>query len=206
MIQASSEISPDLCLDFSNTVDWRTGPRPFDKIQSYASLVAWASKTGLLDPSTSKVLLNESASKPSKALATLNRARELREAIYRIFSSVSHRKSPQAGDLDLLNQSVSKALARLEISRGTNNQFSWKWKLKKNALGQMLSPIAKSAADLLVSDQLHLVKECANEEEGCSWLFIDTSKNHSRRWCSMSSCGNRSKVRSYYQRGKGLVK
>jgi predicted RNA-binding Zn ribbon-like protein len=53
--------------------------------------------------------------------------------------------------------------------------------------------LARSAADLLTSEQHAYVRQCASEE--CTWLFIDRSKNHSRRWCDMGDCGNREKAR-----------
>lgn len=207
-MQRTSKRAPiELCLNFSNTVDWRASQRPIEKLQNYSDLVRWSFEAGILDRSTSKILLRESARGPSKAQVALKSARKFREVIYRIYSAISHNCNPQAKDLELLNQSVSRALMRLEIVReGGANQFSWKWNIKKNAIDQMISPIAKSAADLLVSEKLRLVKECANEKEGCGWLFIDTSKNRSRRWCSMSSCGNRNKVRSYYEREKFRIK
>jgi predicted RNA-binding Zn ribbon-like protein len=64
----------------------------------------------------------------------------------------------------------------------------------------MLAPIVKSAADLLLSDMLDRVKQC--EGDPCGWLFLDTSRNRSRRWCSMEDCGNRAKARRFYQRKK----
>ena len=43
-----------------------------------------------------------------------------------------------------------------------------------------------------------LVRECGASD--CAWLFLDTSKNHHRRWCDMTRCGNRAKVRRFYAR------
>jgi predicted RNA-binding Zn ribbon-like protein len=55
--------------------------------------------------------------------------------------------------------------------------------------------VARSAAELLISPERACVRECASET--CTWLFVDTTKNHSRRWCDMNSCGNRYKVRKF---------
>jgi predicted RNA-binding Zn ribbon-like protein len=64
----------------------------------------------------------------------------------------------------------------------------------------MLWPIAKSAADLLASGQLGRVTECANEEEGCGWVFLDKTRSGTKKWCSSTGCGNRAKVRAWYER------
>ena len=52
----------------------------------------------------------------------------------------------------------------------------------------------------LTSEELDQVRECAGNT--CGWLFVDMSRNHSRHWCDMRDCGNRAKVRRYYQRRK----
>jgi predicted RNA-binding Zn ribbon-like protein len=58
--------------------------------------------------------------------------------------------------------------------------------------------VARAAADLLVSPERALVRECASGT--CSWLFVDRSRTHQRRWCSMKTCGNRAKARRFYTR------
>ena len=78
--------------------------------------------------------------------------------------------------------------------------FAWDWLNKEQALDRMLWVVARSAADLLVSGELDTVRVCAGED--CNWLFLDTSKNRSRRWCDMKSCGNRAKVRKHYKQKK----
>jgi predicted RNA-binding Zn ribbon-like protein len=77
--------------------------------------------------------------------------------------------------------------------------FEWGCNLDENALEATLWILALSAVDLLTSENLKLVGQCA-DEEGCGWLFVDTSKNHSRRWCDINDCGNRAKQRRYQQR------
>ena len=76
--------------------------------------------------------------------------------------------------------------------------FDWAWDGASDALDRMLWPIVWSAVELLKSDELAHVRECANDQ--CSWLFLDLSRNHSRRWCDMQSCGNLVKARRHYAR------
>ena len=80
----------------------------------------------------------------------------------------------------------------------TAEGFGWQWGEDPVALAQMLWPIARSAADLLTSPDLGRVRECARA--ACEWLFVDHSKNRSRRWCDMQECGNVEKVRRYRRR------
>jgi predicted RNA-binding Zn ribbon-like protein len=79
--------------------------------------------------------------------------------------------------------------------------FTWGWDKQSDALDRMLWPVARSAADLLTSDHLNRVHQCGGKD--CTWLFVDTSRNHSRQWCDMGDCGNRAKARRFYQRTRG---
>ena len=97
---------------------------------------------------------------------------------------------------------TDQALARLEVVP-TADTFNWSWAAGQDDLDYMLWPVVRTAADLLTSDDLLRVRECART--GCDWLFVDLSKNHSRRWCSMNMCGSRVKARRYYQRRKVMI-
>jgi predicted RNA-binding Zn ribbon-like protein len=78
--------------------------------------------------------------------------------------------------------------------------FTWTWHNEPGALDVMLWPVVQSAGELLTSAQIVQVRECAGDT--CSWLFLDTSKNHSRRWCDMKDCGNRAKAKRHYARSR----
>lgn len=80
--------------------------------------------------------------------------------------------------------------------------FAWKWVGEGSNLAAPFWPIAIAAAELLASRDLALVRECRSHT--CRWLFLDTSKNHSRRWCDMGTCGNRLKARRYYRKRSGF--
>ncbi len=126
----------------------------------------------------------------------LRRARELREAIFRVFSAIARESSPPTEATRRLNEALPQALARLRLVEDEPG-FRWDWE-EDDALDRVLWPVVRSAAELLTSDQLDRVRECAAED--CAWLFIDGSKNRSRRWCDMAVCGNRSKVRRFRER------
>ena len=76
--------------------------------------------------------------------------------------------------------------------------YTWVWDEGGRALDSMLWPVARSAADLLTSGELQAVRQCAGR--ACGWLFLDTSRNRTRRWCDMSVCGNRAKARRHHER------
>ena len=102
-------------------------------------------------------------------------------------------------DLSALNAALREASARLEVAPSAGG-FEWTWVLDEDELDRVLWPIVGSAANLLTSAELGRVRQCARR--GCDWLFVDLSKNQSRRWCSMELCGSRVKSRRYYRRRK----
>jgi len=126
----------------------------------------------------------------------MKEAYELREVIFRLFSAAAHKVEPQQEDLEVLNEHLARSFARSKV-HASGTKYSWAW-LNDESPDKMLWPIARSAAELLTSEDLLRVKECANEQDGCGWLFLDSTKNQKRRWCSMDSCGNRVKFRKYY--------
>ena len=188
-------VGGDLCLDFCNTMGGKRGGIPREYLNTCADFVSWCEQAGLLDQPEAKALLRKAARDPAGAASTLSRAVELREAIFRIFFALAENKSPRPADMDLLNSELAAALGRLRI-RPYKERFVWKWANEGAALDHSLGPIARSAANLLTRGELlDHVSHCGGDN--CGWLFVDSSKNHSRRWCDMRDCGNRAKVRRH---------
>jgi len=186
----------ELCLDFTDTVDWRTSDHARDTLDSYQALLDWSGKKGLLDRKQVDAL-GRAAAREDKA-SVLAEAVRLREAIYRIFSAIAHKKRAPPRDLEMLNEYLARSLSRMAVKEAGEG---YDWGLSCDTTpDMMLYQIAESAAMLLTSDDLARVRECANEEEGCGSLFLDCSKSQTRRWCSMESCGNRAKSRTFYDR------
>jgi predicted RNA-binding Zn ribbon-like protein len=190
-----------LCLDFANTADWHASRFPEEQLTSYAALVTWGRQAGQLAEPEAGALLQAAACRPEEAAATLARAIELREAIYRIFSAVAADDMPAADDLAFLNAALVEFLPRLRLAV-VGGGFVWAWSGPEEALDPMLWPVAWSAARLLTSSELDRVGAC--DGEGCGWLFWDTSRNRSRRWCDMQTCGNRAKARRHYRRSQSF--
>ncbi len=185
-------IGGDLSLNFANMVGNFDSEKPSEHIHSFADLAAWSEQAGIVSSDESGRLLNEAERNPKKAEVVLARAIALRESLYRIFFDVASDKKPKNKDLDILNQELSEAMrqARIFIKE---NDFVWDW--TEAGLDAMLLRVARTAAELLTSDKINRVRRCADEV--CGWLFLDTSKNRSRRWCAMGDCGNLNKSRRF---------
>lgn len=188
-----------LCLDFANTVEWHASDEPEEYLNTYPDLVAWAQSANLIDEGAAGQLLAEAASRPNDAGEALRYAVTLREAIYAVFAAIADNLPPQEADLETLNEALGRGLSHLRVTLD-GDVFRWEWDVRRDSLYQMLWPAARSAAELLTSDDLNRVGVCA-DEDGCGWLFYDTSKNHSRRWCG-TGCSNRAKARRFYARVK----
>jgi predicted RNA-binding Zn ribbon-like protein len=187
-----------LCLDFANTVDWHDSDRPQDRLGGYADLVRWGEAAGVVSARQAEKLQEMALSQPDEAALAFDQAVQLREAIYRLFSDFSARGIVNQGDLVLLNGALSESLAHLSVIL-TDDGFGWQWSENKNDLERIIWPVARSAGDLLTGGTLDRVSQCA-DDRGCGYLFVDTSRNRSRRWCSMESCGNRAKARRHYRK------
>src|SRR5262249_18526513 len=140
------------------------------------------------------------ASQPSDAAELLTRATELREAIFHVVLSAAEAKTPPQPDLSRLNAELATGLGRLSIGPSHDGKgFAWHWTDHNLKPEHLLGPMARSAAELLVRpDLVAKVHQC--QGDNCGWLFVDCSKNHSRRWCDMRDCGNRAKVRRHRNR------
>ncbi len=185
------------CLDFTNTLDWRGGDQPVEFLDSYQNLVAWSRHAGTISTKEASHLNQYSKKRLSKQTKVLNKAIKLREIIYRIFSSLSEGKPAPEQDLVAFNKFLSQTMRNSQIVRAKNG-YHWDSRGEMTKLGWILNPLIQSAADLLVSDELKRVKRCG--DPACGWLFLDTSRNKSRRWCNMSDCGNRAKAKRFYKK------
>jgi predicted RNA-binding Zn ribbon-like protein len=190
-------IAGNLCLDFVNTLDDRH-IKPKELLQSYIDLARFAEDTGLLQPNQVDRLYERSYADPERAQQALLRARELREAIHDVFWAIMNNRAVPPAALAKLNNFVQGAAGHMRLVP-VKGGFEWRF---DDLIGfdSVLWPIARSAADLLASDQLDYVRACSSK--ACEWFFLDTSKNHHRRWCDMTRCGNRAKVRRFYARQK----
>ena len=184
-------------VDFVNTVSDRSTGAPYDRLRTFADLVAWSLRVGVIDAAEAQRLGTEAAERPGDAASALDRARVLREVLYDLFEAKLDGRDPPQEALDALNAAVAEALGSRRLEAGAEG-YGWTWNDGPDRLDAMLRPLALSAADLLTSAEIARLKRCA--QDSCRWVFLDLSKNRSRRWCTMDDCGNRAKARRHYHR------
>ena len=209
----------DLCLNFSNSIH----PYPLVLVQNGVAyevaqknlvgsvywnhrhqcgdLIAWGLKKGLITRSEAG-RLERQVGYNGAGKALLARALELRETIYEVFSSIGQGTAPPEKEMRKLNGYLKEALRRSVIAK-TDSGYSWKWDEDLAPGEVIIGEIARSAADLLTSHMVKNVFACAGK--GCDWLGLDKTKNHTRKWCSMNSCGNRAKAKRYYETHKNAT-
>ena len=178
---------PDLCLEFANTRYWRGQEAPTETLNAPEDLAAWTTANEGLK-----------LAKPP-ARREFDRAIEVRELIHRLFDAHAQAKAPAARDVEALNEALSEAPARTTLKR-ERGSYAWDVDMRSGTALALLAPVLWTAGDLLAGPRLGRVRRCANPE--CGWLFLDDSRAGKRRWCSMSSCGNRAKARRHYHRSK----
>jgi predicted RNA-binding Zn ribbon-like protein len=192
-----------LALDFANTVDDPEGPERYDHAGTYPELVAWSARMGMLRPDQAQGLLTAAQEHRRAGTAALKRAHLLRGILIETFTEVAAITSGQsaategstpAARWEELRPFVADAMAHAGLAwKGSTYQLRW---ADLTRLDAMLWPVGWAASDLITSAQLSRVKKCA----GCPWLFLDQSKNLSRRWCAMNDCGTHEKIRRYVTR------
>jgi len=183
-------------LEFVNTVSWRESTAAKEHLLSYIDLLEWGHKQGILDHQEYESAVSDASTSPAEAASVHHRALELREDLYLIFSSLIDERDPEVDAMARFNETLSEALSHLKLIRG---ESGYELSIRDGRCLEVVPwKVAVSAADLITSEKFDRVKRCASE--GCNWLFLDESKNRSRRWCDMSNCGNIMKARRHYAR------
>lgn len=190
-----------LCLDFANTLHWHASDNPRETLHGYADLLAWIAGHGAVSDAEVDALERRARREPQAAEAVYRRGLALREAIYRGFVACISGGAPAGDDLRVLNEELQRALPHYGVEFGTAGA-TWSVVTSCRELDLPLWPAAQAAAGLLLAEDLRTrVGQCA-DPAGCGWLFLDSSKNRSRRWCSIADCGNRAKQRRLQARLK----
>ena len=186
-------IAGNPALDLVNTLDWRfRDGNPEELLETYSDLLRFCQQSTLLTASQSRRLVRM----PSDVHATklLAAVKELREAAAEVHYASLEGRNPTAASMKTLETRFKSAREHQRL-RWSDSHLVWDWP-NSTAIPEMpLWQLSLIAADLMTSDEFHKVRECGNPE--CRWLFLDTSKNHTRRWCDMKICGNRMKARRF---------
>ena len=191
-------IGGELCLDFANTLNGHTRPSPHEYLHDYQDLVLWARHAGVLSANDFRELSKQAEAQPSEAEEVFRNALATREVIFRIFSALAFQSKPTRTDLDRLNKAWQESQCHSQLVL-TSAGFTLGWE-DEPSLERVARLVVASAVHLLTSENADRIRRCAGE--GCDWLFLDLSRNHLRRWCSMEECGNRAKMRRRQHRKK----
>jgi predicted RNA-binding Zn ribbon-like protein len=189
----------ELALDFTNTSSGRNSPTHQEHLHGFKDLLAWVEHAKVVSPEDCSRIRGSISEGSNVATTTFASALDTREVIWRIATALAEGR--------VVNDDLRQRLVALHaLSLGhagmelRNSAYIWAWDARRDVRSAILGPIALSALTLLMERDLSRTKRC--EGADCGWLFLDTTKNKTRRWCEMRVCGNRSKVRAARLRKK----
>jgi len=186
-------------LDFVNTVGGKRLVKPREMLSRLEDVLAWGRQSGVLGEAEAKALAREAHARPARAQEALQRATAFRESLYRLFLALVEGHPAPVEEVARLEAEVQRALASRRLRCAPQGCA---WSAPDAVLVDSVVPrLALAAADLLTGERWKRVRVCeATLEDGCGWLFLDQTRNHSRRWCDMAACGNKYKARRHYAR------
>jgi predicted RNA-binding Zn ribbon-like protein len=188
-------VGSEIAFDLSNTSSGRGGPKHLEHLSSAADVIRWAQHARVINADEGAWLTKVIDADHGLARRLLKRTLDLREIIYAIGTALAAGAPPPKDQIDILAQIHANCLARAHLVPHDEG-FVWSWRVADGPVERILGPIALSILTLLTQANLSRVKQC--EGEHCGWIFFDTTKNKSRRWCEMEVCGNRAKQRRHH--------
>jgi predicted RNA-binding Zn ribbon-like protein len=189
-------VDAERVLAFVNTLSARPTAAPVEKLVSYDALVEWARDQHLLSAAAAERLLGAARKHPHQAALVLGRARLFREALNGLVTAIDAGRAPAAEVLETISECLAAAYAN---GRLVPYDGALQWVAStEDDLDRPIWEIGRAAGRLVVSPRLSRVRPCAAGD--CGWWFADDTKNRSRKWCDMKSCGNREKMRRYRSR------
>jgi predicted RNA-binding Zn ribbon-like protein len=189
------------CLDLVNTdAQARRRRGRQELLPDYGQLVRWARHEALVADGPARRLLAAAARRPQEASAAHARVLALRRALYAVLAAAAHRQPPPGPALDVVNAELAATAVPARLVP-TGAGLRREWLDPTDRLDWLVGPIMRSAADLLTSPALERLRQCPGSPgRTCGFLFLDRTKNHSRRWCSSATCGNRTRLHRHYTR------
>src|SRR5690606_5436016 len=195
-LKALDRVGGHPALDFVNTVNsWIGGEPGAEYLQTYKDVLDWHQATGTIGSKSRRAL---SKNPRNRQEAAMSKVTGLRKAMQVLFHAVATGKPLSQHSLDRLNE-VIRETARWRRLVAHAGEICCGWDFEGAPPEAVLGPVAWQAAELLEHGELDRIKECPSDE-GCGWLFLDSSKNRSRTWCSMKTCGNTAKVKRFRAR------
>jgi predicted RNA-binding Zn ribbon-like protein len=186
-------------LELVNTLDMRFSGETIELIPTYKDLLRLCTQLNLLSAQQAGRLARNVDEKTAQRV--LASTVELREALAAVlYSRIDGSKVP-AAEVEKLERHFQSAAVHRRLLAGASHWY-WSWSGAERKAEIPLWILAQAATDLLVSSDAELIKDCGDPT--CRWLFLDISKNHTRRWCDMKTCGNRMKARRHQARYQGV--
>lgn len=187
-----------LCCNFVNTVSSWKGEKKYDYLNCYEDFVAWCVKLKVSDFGTLDLLQQLAATQPEETLAAFDRIKEIRGLLREFLLAIVHdNRDEQINLLPAINLLLLDAVSRQRLfyleEKFTIGQV--------DEPGDLMTPVWKvvySLAPLLTEQEITRIKECPN----CGWVFLDQTKNGTRKWCNPRYCGSADKMMRYHQRKK----
>jgi predicted RNA-binding Zn ribbon-like protein len=186
-----------LCLDFANTASGRGTEAAQEHLRRYDDLLAWSVHGGGLTPAGREELARAAAAAPDAARRVLKRALALRESVRAVVLSLARGAPADPADIAVVKSEAAAAIGAADLAQDENGP-RWHWPDRSRDLARPLWPVARSAFTVIEDADPRRLKLCPGAD--CGWVFLDRSKNNSRRWCDMAVCGNREKARRFYRR------
>lgn len=187
-------VGGSLCLDFVNTTGNRAGTEPRERLNTYPDLITFAQRVNAISGEEAREILAASSRDTRRAEQVLREFVVLRELLYRLLLCAFAGETPSQRDLAAFNEVLAQSSADRKIGWCAGKP---QWVPPEAALdlSVLTSRLTSSASKLLTTENLDLLRKCGE----CDWLFLDQSKNRSRRWCK-KTCGDRVKARRYYSK------
>jgi predicted RNA-binding Zn ribbon-like protein len=191
-------IGGDAALDFVNTVTGRDR-QPRDWLDSYARLLEWATLVRLLPEKNLRALAKKLRGEPAAATRALSRAKELREELFALVSSVASANAPPKSALATLRQHWLAGVEAHEL-RFENGRVIADVRADADDFDLIAAMVAYRMVEHVMPQPVERLRMCGGTN--CSWVFIDSSKAGRRRWCDMAVCGNVAKTQRFHARAR----
>jgi predicted RNA-binding Zn ribbon-like protein len=194
-------VGNQLCLDFINTKFVLNG-RPVDLLATFSDLVTWLVQGDLLTEEEA-MTLDRQWGRQAKGTQTLEQARAFRVTLREMVKRIAAGRPVAQAAIEAINDMLRYRMGYPQLTR-RSGKFERGYQAESQKANQLLGLLAEAAANLLCTCDYSLIKKCQNPL--CVLFFYDTTKNHARHWCSMTICGNRSKVAAHYRRHRSRSK
>lgn len=193
-------IAGNAVLDFHNTVAWPPRGKSNNRLPRPVDLVRWGMESGIVTNDEARRLRGYCIRNGSRSRSELVDTLRLRDLIHHLFLNLLEQRTPADASIAALNRHLKKLRSRQRIE-WRQGDLRWSPVVSKGTT-MIMDRLVLNAAELLTSEDPQRLRTCANPE--CGWLFLDTTRNGLRKWCSMAECGGRAKSKRYYESQKKL--